>query len=353
MREQLLKILEKSPAIYNVLLVLKYRKDVEFMTLVRGLRKNSELIELKENEQEGVFDGILCDIEIGTPQEGFFALVRWTLDALYFCDCFGLRPFVRFSSNTLYWDPMLDPDINPFEYYFEQPAGLDKRALEKTKSYIKYSLRNRLKAEKLNGGVTYQVSEAYINQMAQIMKKHLKFNEKTQKIISEQLEERGVHQNILGVHIRGTDYKSNYKNHPQYVPPEVYYKYIDKALEKYKFEKIYIATDDRDILNMFLERYGQDRVIFSKNTFRSVGVQGAHTAQNAQRQYHRYLLGMEVICDMCALSSCGGLVSSLSQVSLISRIYKKSRNESYLFNKRIDTGINRKGKIFKEVKTIV
>lgn len=190
MREQLLKILEKSPAIYNVLLVLKYRKDVEFMTLVRGLRKNSELIELKENEQAGVFDGILCDIEIGTPQEGFFALVRWTLDALYFCDCFGLRPFVRFSSNTLYWDPMMAPEINPFEYYFEQPARLDKKVLEQVKPLVKYSSRNGLKAESLNRGVTYQVSEDYINRMAQIMKKYLKFNENTQRIISEQLREK-------------------------------------------------------------------------------------------------------------------------------------------------------------------
>ena len=350
MRNVLLKILEKYPLLYNILLIIKYRHDDDFMQIIKGLRSNSSLVELRENPEapeELEKKEMWCDISINGADTGFFAMVRWTLDALYFCECFGLRPYIRFSGECLYKDADMPPDRNVYNYYFEQPFSANEDSLKNAKSVVVYDSRNRRKAEMLNGDVIYQTTEEYMDQIAKIMKKYLKFNAETQAIISEQIHKRGVHEDVLGVHIRGTDYKSNYKNHPQYISPQIYYIYIDQAIQEYVFKKIYIATDDKEILQEFLSRYGSEMVLFSKDTIRSEGNQGIHTIENVERPYHKYRLGIEVICDMCSLAACGGLVSSLSQVSLMSRIYKKSKNESFRYDKRINNGINKRGKLFK------
>lgn len=313
MRIGLAKLLEKYPTLYNILLVARYRKDDDFTQMIKGLRKNPNLVELKENSVKSGENGLWCDIVIGGPNDGFFALVRWTLDALYFCECFGLKPFIRFSDDCLYYDADMPLNKSVFDYYFEQPIQEEKDFLKSAKGVVVYKPRNMLKAEMLNGGVAYQVTEEYIIEMARVMKKYLKFNSITQQIITEKLCALGLDKNVLGVHIRGTDYKLNCKNHPQYIPPEFYYVYIDKAVKEYGFEKIYIATDDREILQKFLNQYGNERVMYAKDVVRGKGTKGIHTEiSNIKRACYKYQLGLEVICDMCSLAACGGIVSSLS-----------------------------------------
>jgi len=120
MRIGLAKLLEKYLTLYNILLVARYRKDDDFTQMIKGLRKNTNLVELKENSVKSGENGLWCDIVIGGPNDGFFALVRWTLDALYFCECFGLKPFIRFSDDCLYYDADMPLNKSVFDYYFEQ-----------------------------------------------------------------------------------------------------------------------------------------------------------------------------------------------------------------------------------------
>lgn len=347
MREQLLNLLKKIPVVYNILLVIKYRKDEEFMAQIVELRKNPGLIELQDNENNFESSGMVCHINVQEKNAGFFALVRWVLDALYFCDCFSLEPFITFSNDSLYYDDTMPQYKNVYDYYFEQPCFSDSNMLKTKRTVVKYAWRNRLKAEALNGGDAYQVSEKYITQMAHVMKKYLHFNKETQRQIDEQLKLREVNQEVLGVHIRGTDYKLNCRNHPRYIPPEAYYSHVDSAIKEYDFKKIYIATDDEEILQQFLTRYGREKVIFSQNNTRNSGISGVHTAVGPKREHHKYLLGIEVICDMCTLAACGGIISGLSQVSLMCRVYKKSKDEEFLYDKKLDMGINQKGKFFR------
>lgn len=340
MNNKLLGMIKKNPMLYDVLLVFKHRKDKDFLRQIQGLRTNANIVEFVDMPNAVSGDGILCDIEIDAPNDGFFALVRWALDALYFCDCFSLKPFIKFSQNTLYYDNSLPWGGNPFEYYFQQP--LSKKEISDCRALIRYDSRNRLKAENLNEGISYQVTENYMEQMAVMMRKYLQFNSETQRIIEEEIKKRSVNEKVLGIHIRGTDYKLNYKDHPIYISPEIYYEYIDSALKKYEFEKLYIATDDEDILKEFINRYGLEKVLYSRETTRGSGTCGVHMG-NAIREHHRYRLGLEVICDMCTLSACGGILSSMSQVGLISRIYKRSKKESFKYDTIINKGINQKG----------
>ena len=49
---------------------------------------------------------------------------------------------------------------------------------------------------------------------------------------------------------------------------------------------------------------------------------------------------------MATLSYCNGIISGLSQVSTMARIYKKSRNEEFMYDKKLNNGINKTGKSF-------
>ena len=339
MKEQIKKIIARNPILYIFLQLCKYRKDKEYIELVRGLRDNPNIINAYKGEKN--FDKTICLVEVGGDNDGFFACVRWALDGLYFCNQFGFIPVVKFSDNSLYSDNSFPDNKNVFEYYFKQPSNIQIKDIKKY-SYIQYSSRNRLLAESLNGGVNYEVSEEYQNQMAQIMRKYLRFNDDVNTLIKQSVIERKINDKVLGVHIRGTDYKANYKNHPSYIPPEEYYSHIYEAFKMGKFNQIYLATDDQEILDSFIQEFGKEKVLYAKNNARVTGNKGVHITEKT----NHYQTGLDVICDMATLSYCNGIISGLSQVSTMARIYKKSRNEEFMYDKKLNNGINKTGKSF-------
>lgn len=338
MTKHIKRILEKSPLLSAAAQLIKYRNDAEYIALVQGIRNNSNIIELKQQSYKYDEHKTVCLIKAGGKADGFFACVRWALDGIYFCDTFGFVPYIIFDEKSLYKDSSMPANMNPFMYFFDEPYEADIKHVH----YINYNARNRLFAERLNGGINYSVTREYIEVMGALMKKYLHFNSATLSKINEELDERKIDASLLGVHIRGTDYKANYKNHPKYIEPKEYYPLIDAAMKKYGFSGIFLATDDKDILDEFMIHYGKEKVRCATNASRSSGLSGIHTAGMASP----YKVGLEVIYDMCSLAKCGGIISGMSQVGVCARIYKNSIDESFLYDRTIDCGINRVGKTF-------
>ena len=75
--------------------------------------------------------------------------------------------------------------------------------------------------------------------------------------------------------------------------------------------KIFVATDDYWILPRLVEEFGKDRII-SQEAVRSKDQQAVHTNLNHS---NRYKLGLEVLTDCYALSSCDEAILSHSNVS--------------------------------------
>lgn len=338
MKDKIKNFLSSFPFAYSILQMMKYRKDIDYITLISGLRNNPNIVNLIPGELS--FEKSVCLVQAGGKSDGFFACVRWALDGLYFCDKYGFIPVIKFHDNSLYNDTEFSKTLNAYEYYFDQPSMITLGDI-RTRSYIQYSSRNRLLAENLNNGVNYCVSERYEEEMSYVMKKYLHFNAETQKKINEAVSSRNISQDVLGVHIRGTDYKNNYRNHPAYISPGEYDPFIREAMNSGKFSKIFLATDDQEILEEFIRLYGKQTIVFAENNCRERGNIGVHTSNSS-----RYQAGIEVICDMASLSYCGGLISGLSQVGIMARIYKRSRDEMYDYDIKINKGINHGGKTF-------
>ena len=338
-------ILNRFPVLAAVWRVVLNRKNPEFIEFINGIKDNANIVMVHPKSVEKYDGKPICMVRVGTKNDGFFACVRWALDGLYFCDQIGCIPYVVYPDNSIYSDhKVFKEDINPFNYFFESTINEPIENIQALPQ-IGYYPRNALLAERLNGGISYAVSERYIDQMSIIMRKYLHFNTDVKKYINKYISALEITDNILGVHIRGTDYRSNYKNHPVFLGSEDYYEKIDGALKKHGFKKLFLATDDEILLDEFIRHYGEEQIIYSKNVERGRGQVGIHTNQNKTKT--PYYLGLDVIGDMCALSSCGGIVSGMSQVSLIARIYKKSCGEEYLYDCILNKGINDRGRIYK------
>lgn len=344
MKKELKAFLKKNPMLYSLALIISHRKNADFLQYVIGAKENPNYIRIMENEKEDSVKRPACIISVGTHNDGFFACVRWALDGLYFCDRCGFLPYIEFSKDSIYKDEnVFEKEKNVFEYYFENVCEITPQNIVEH-SIVEYTPRNALLAERMNGGVNYEVTEKYISEMARIAQKYIRFNEKTISVIKNALDDLNVNNDTLGIHIRGTDYKSNYKNHPIFVEVTDYYPHIDYALDKLNFKKIFVATDDQQLLDELIRHYGSKKVIFNHNIKRSTGKIGVHTS--CYKEKTPYYLGLDVICDMEALKSCGGLISGMSQVALIARIMKKSEEEEFLYDQIINKGVNKRGKLY-------
>lgn len=345
MKELIRKILDKHPVLFAIARIVRNKNNMDFISLVNGLEDNPNIVFLVP-KQDIKYDGkAVCAIQAGTENDGFFACVRWALDGLYFCDKMNFVPVIYFAHNSIYFDEeVFGNDKNPFNYYFDDVESIDIGDLC-GKPQIDFNPRNSLLAENMNGKLSYAVSNRYIEEMAYIMRKYLHFNSEVQAYMDLYIKDLRINEETLGVHIRGTDYKLNYRNHPNFVGSTEYFREIDHLLESRIFKKIFLATDDNDILDEFKNHYDEEQIIYSNKVERSNGVEGVHTRKNKGKT--PYELGLDVIGDMGALSKCGGILSGMSQVALISRVYKQSNNESYIYDRILNKGINKNGRLYK------
>lgn len=273
---------------------------------------------------------------------GFFAMYRAWLEYLYFADVCGYTPVVQAGKNFPYRENMLVHGTgNPFEYYFDQPAVIQIQEAKESNKVITSDLIHRQMVELVLTGKYshYKYTDRYMNEMAQIVEKYVRFNNYTMKYINKGMGLVDFEkEKVFGIHVRGTDFRAKYDNHPVYVSEEEFFREIDRIFDKNTYTKIFLATDDERTLKKFTERYGS-LVVFYRDVERSRSNQSVAFGKG-KRKAHKYLLGLEVIRDMYALSMCKGLIAGISQVAICAQIHKLARGEHYNDLRIIDKGIN-------------
>lgn len=286
-------------------------------------------------------DKIIYYIDEDDKNVGFFAMYRWWLEYLYFADICGYMPVICAGSHFSYREKeAIDHTTNPFEYYFLQPAGISLQEAKVSNQVIMADQTQRAMVELILTGKmgNYKYNKQYLQMMARIVKKYIKLNQSTQDFINKGMKEINFEQDkMLGVHIRGTDFRAMYDNHPIYVTEEECFAEVDKLLEKSDYSRVFLATDDQRILERFLEHYGR-QVCFYTDVERSDKNRSV-AFRYSKRDRNKYLLGLEVIRDMYTLSLCEGLIAGISQVAICAQIHKLSRKEKYKDIKIIDKGL--------------
>ena len=183
----------------------------------------------------------------------------------------------------------------------------------------------------------YAPTDEYFEVISKLMKKYLRFNEDTKVKVCESAKNLLGEGKTLGIHIRGADFKRHYDNHPHIVSIEEYAQSVEETLKENSFDKIFLATDDSDAIEVFSAKFG-DKLVYYKDVIRTSGDETVMKSE-VDRPLHHYNLGIEVIRDSYTLSLCDGLIAGLSNVSIFSRLLKQSEGNSYGYLKILDKGI--------------
>lgn len=328
---------------YMVRCVHNYKNDL-FVKRMFEINTNPGIVDIKHygEENEGK---VIYYIYFEETGNGFFAEFRKLLNALYFADSHGMLPVVEYSSQFSYAEKTgVDGIQNPFEYYYKQPVDVSLEQMKKSKMVVNFRVENLKYAEKLKPENGYLLSDEYEKTMAGVIKKYIRYNPKIQEKLDQDTKQLLSSNKVLGVHVRGTDFKKQYNRHPSFVTAQEYLEYTKEAFAKGKFEKVYLATDDTEAVELFQKEFENNLLLFG-DVMRSDGSISVMLSED-ERPLHRYRLGYEVIRDMHTLASCDGLIAGLSQVSICSRLTKKSWGQEYSFMKIIDKGINHNKNVF-------
>ena len=339
LKKKLIKFVADNDKLWFILRCLKRMHDKDFVFDVNHLYNNRFMYRFKEYGEENK-GKILYLIEIKDNKYGFCAILRNVLqECLIGGDELGFFPVVKMSDKCFYAEDkgFLGTD-NPWEYYFKQPKGISLDEFKRSYRTTEATEDNLVIIKERYKGFGYEVSEEYINTMADIWKRYIFLREELQVELMNQISELYGKERILGVHARGSDFKQGVLNHPNAVPMEEYFKNIDELLPNY--DKVFIATEDSEYLDEFIKRYG-DKVIYHKSIVRSRYGKNPvleNISNPVERANPSYMLGVDVLLDLLSLGEADGIISGLSIVPLCSRIYKRSRDKKHKDDRVLNSG---------------
>lgn len=255
---------------------------------------------------------------------GFFAYFMMTLTQLKFAETHRLKPVVNFNEpHNHYFE--VGHSSNIWQNYFEPVAGLDTDQLSllsgKKVTFLdhKYHDRPGNAADPPDTDVhkTKVWIEAHRAMKAALTKKYMKPKAFILEMVDGYYAAHMNDQPVLGVHIRGTDKDVDQKG-KRYIDqeklvrkigPEEYFTYVDKYLLTHTQAKIFVATDQQQYLDSFIERYGE-RIITS-TAMRTKGDEPLFRHIEGSK----FQRGVEVMCDSLLLSRCDFLIKGWSNVS--------------------------------------
>lgn len=267
---------------------------------------------------------------------GFFSNYMWVLGHVIFARKLGYIPVVDMENYpTLYSEeePVCG-ERNAWNYYFE---NVGKATLEEVYASGKYVMGQDMPLHKYEekyclGGYRFP-SQKTIAYYAPVIKKNLVIRKELTELFREEWKHRvSLGEEVLGIHVRGTDMK-NRLGHP--VPAAVQ-TYLEKArtilLQHPEIKKVFLATDECDVKESFEQAFKDSRwELFMNDTFRiwDIGLDkriGIHETKVANpRPLHKYLLGREVLQDAWFLSKCDYLLCGQSNISNVAILWNNNQ----------------------------
>ena len=127
---------------------------------------------------------------------------------------------------------------------------------------------------------------------------------------------------ILGVHVRGVDWRSQkIYAHPIAPMEEEYLTKAKEMVHDYGYEKIFLASDSEGTIEMFRAEFG-DRLITAQAVRAPAG---GDALAIFDEKNDGCQMGYEVLRDAYALSDCDSLLCGVSYVSYGARIIRQAQ----------------------------
>lgn len=225
---------------------------------------------------------------IENREQGFFSCFNLILYSINAISKFGVKDYYVKWNNTLYQTG----NENLFDKYFWKQENIP------TFEFIKYSVFD-IYNSKVNE--RFKTANKEEKKLVEILVKNKFFeNDLIKNIFNKSFKTF----NCLGVQIRKTDHIF----HGQLLEDEVYIKNIDKNLDEHS--SIFLATDDKDVVKKFKNRYGNILNI-NENIERVSGKTGVHNSNFKDKEK----LAVDVLTDAFSLSCCDKILITQSNIS--------------------------------------
>ena len=249
---------------------------------------------------------------------GFFSNFYFVLNHLKIASKFNFIPFVDMKTfKTIYNEKKgLLKNINAWEYYFHQVSNFKIQEIYKSKNVF---ISNNLLPKNTNFEWDKDIF------LKKAFKKYIRIKSNYIKE-SDNFAKNNFKKKTLGVHFRGTSYKTAKNNNFQ-PNVKIMLNLIEKIFIKYNYKKIFIITEEKKYLNSVLKKFKKKVVYY--NSYRSYK---NDAFKIYPRKNHRYNLGKEALIETLIMSKCDGILSTTTNVTEAAKfLSKKKQNIHYVF----------------------
>ena len=246
-----------------------------------------------------------------SPGGGMFSNLNYVIHHLLISEKFGFIPIVDMSNYYTFYNEKrpIKGINNAWEYYFEPVSKYSLDEIYKSKNVI-------ISDGKTRGNTFFDSFQNLNLEHKKIFNKYIKI--KKNLIIEKDkfYKKNFKNQKILGVHFRGTDYK-NRERHPLPATKRQIMTIIDDLNHKYKYDKIFLVTEEKKYLNSLKNRY--DNLIH----FSSIFTNKKQIFFEKFTKNIRYKIGKENIIDMLLLGSVDHITGIDSNLISASKYFSK------------------------------
>ena len=297
------------------------------------------MVEKEEKRTFYVVSRVCNTTGIGAIMGGYASHILYALDNGYI-PVIDLKHF----NNQYFKDGRARKD-NSWEYYFDQPCGYTLDDIDENNDEIIIS-KNSLHAPDKDYGIAamdvpvkgVKFKDKRLNELKKRHQKVYLFNKEIREYIEKEYERIiGDQKGILGVLCRGTDYYLKKPlGEPRQPNPITVINKVHSFLNKHKdIKKIYLATEDEQIYEMFKSEFGDK--ILDNNQYRY-----KYTGQNEkkfisyidvdERPNHLYQLAKEYLASLYILSKCDYFVGGRCAGTRDVFVMQDSWKDAYIWN---------------------
>jgi hypothetical protein len=273
------------------------------------------------------------------PTAGLFSNITFILNHLKICEEMNFIPIIDMKNYPSLYNERhyIKKTKNAWEYYFEK---LNKYSLYEVYKSKNVYLSSKTFQQKMSIDMTDHEISKYFSRIK--IKKEI-----LQKIDSFEIKNFKQNDKILGVHFRGSTYKTA-RGHSFPLTKNLMIKNIQFLLKKFNYDKIFVVTEEQGYLKVLKKNF-RDRLIY----YDSYRMKKKDSFTIYPRKKHRYLLGEEILIETVLLSKCDGLTFVKSNVITAAKMFAKKKIKLH----EICLGLNTRNKFFSKylwfLKTLV
>lgn len=274
-------------------------------------------------------------MHFGATVSGMFYLVTETLYLLEVAERFHFTPVVEWSHDVPY---STSDDTNPFLLFYQPVSDISVESAKKSEAVAYAQSWDCAYGER---PILYDFSQDKLERLAPLYGKYLKLQPELQAKINGEIKEilGAAFGKVLGIHVRGADWKKPIAGHPIIATEEEYLHAAQEMMREFRYEKVFLATDSEETVKLFRSEFG-DRLITAE-AMRTAA--GSESLAIFDKKNDPYQMGFEVLRDAYTLAACDSLLCGLSYVSFGARMINMNTGTPYKKVVVLNKGTAKKG----------